>query len=263
MSGRVLVVDDEREMCEAIAAGLGPRGFEVQWHTSAEAALAALDTAEVDVVLTDLNMRGMDGLALCERVVASRPDVPVVVITAFGSLETAIAAIRAGAYDFITKPVKMEALAVALARAVQHRSLREEVKRLRRLVGEAGRFDELVGDSGAIRASGSCSNGSSTRTRACSSPARAAPGRRSSPGSSTATGAGRTARSSPSTARRCRSSSSRASSSAMRAVPSRTRAPRAPAFSSRRTAARSSSTRSRTYRSPSSRSSSARSRNGS
>src|SRR6266403_154982 len=110
MSGRVLVVDDERERCEAIAAGLGPRGFEVQWHTSAEAALAALDTAEVDVVLTDLNMRGMDGLALCERVVASRPDVPVVVITAFGSLETAIAAIRAGAYDFITKPVKMEAL---------------------------------------------------------------------------------------------------------------------------------------------------------
>src|SRR3989442_4682360 len=150
MSGRVLVVDDEREMCEAIAAGLGPRGFEVQWDTSAEAALAALDTAEVDVVLTDLNMRGMDGLALCERVVASRPDVPVVVITAFGSLETAIAAIRAGAYDFITKPVKMEALAVALARAVQHRSLREEVKRLRRLVGEAGRFDELVGDSRAI-----------------------------------------------------------------------------------------------------------------
>jgi len=150
MSGRVLVVDDEREMCEAIAAGLGPRGFEIESHTSGEAALAALDTAEVDVVLTDLNMRGMDGLALCERVVASRPDVPVVVITAFGSLETAIAAIRAGAYDFITKPVKMEALAVALARAVQHRSLREEVKRLRRLVGEAGRFDELVGDSLAI-----------------------------------------------------------------------------------------------------------------
>src|SRR3989475_12109655 len=151
MSGRILVVDDERVMCEAIAAGLGPRGFEIESHTSGEAALAALDTAEVDVVLTDLNMRGMDGLALCERVVASRPDVPVVVITAFGSLETAIAAIRAGAYDFITKPVKMEALAVAIARAVQHRSLREEVKRLRRLVGEAGRLDEVLGGTPAVR----------------------------------------------------------------------------------------------------------------
>jgi DNA-binding NtrC family response regulator len=122
VSGRVLVVDDEQEMCEAIAAGLGPRGYEVRWETSAEAALATLEAAEVDVVLTDLNMRGMDGLALCERIVASRPDVPVVVITAFGSLETAIAAIRAGAYDFITKPVKMDALSVALSRAVTRRS---------------------------------------------------------------------------------------------------------------------------------------------
>ena len=151
MSGRVLVVDDEREMCEAIAAGLGPRGYDVCSETSAEAALATLEGAEVDVVLTDLNMRGMDGLALCERIVTSRPDVPVVVITAFGSLETAIAAIRAGAYDFITKPVKMDALAVALSRAVQHRSLCEEVKRLRHLAGEAERFDELVGDSGPMR----------------------------------------------------------------------------------------------------------------
>ena len=151
MSGRVLVVDDEREMCEAIAAGLAPRGYDVHWETSAEAAIATLGGDETDVVLTDLNMAGMDGLALCQRIVTSRPDVPVVVITAFGSLETAIAAIRAGAYDFITKPVKMDALAVALARAVQHRSLREEVKRLRRLVGEVERFDELVGESAAMR----------------------------------------------------------------------------------------------------------------
>src|SRR5207245_1601385 len=115
--GRGLASDDLAQMCEAIAAGLGPRGFEIESHTSGEAALAALDTAEVDVVLTDLNMRGMDGLALCERVVASRPDVPVVVITAFGSLETAIAAIRAGAYDLITKPVKVAALAAGIAGA--------------------------------------------------------------------------------------------------------------------------------------------------
>ena len=151
MSGSILVVDDELEMCEAIAAGLDPRGFDVRWETSGEAALTTLAGAEVDVVLTDLNMRGMDGLAVCERIVASRPDVPVVVITAFGSLETAIAAIRAGAYDFITKPVKMDALAVALARAVQHRSLREEVKRLRQLAGETQRFENLVGDSPAMR----------------------------------------------------------------------------------------------------------------
>jgi DNA-binding NtrC family response regulator len=151
VSGRILVVDDEQTMCEALAEGLSPRGFDVHWETSAEAALAVLERAELDVVLADLNMRGMDGLALCQRVVETRPDVPVIVITAFGSLETAVGAIRAGAYDFITKPVKMDALAIALARAVQHRLLREEVKRLKELAGEVERFEELVGESAAMR----------------------------------------------------------------------------------------------------------------
>ena len=151
MSGRILIVDDEQPMCEALEAGLAPHGFTTRWTTTGEEALQILESTEVDVVLTDVQMRGLDGLALCERIVANRPDVPVVVITAFGSLETAVAAIRAGAYDFITKPVKMDALALALARAVQHRSLREEVKRLRRLVTESDRFDELVGDSAAMR----------------------------------------------------------------------------------------------------------------
>ena len=109
-------------------------------HTDPTEALAALRDADVDVVVTDLNMRGMHGLELCERVVASRPDVPVLVITAFGSLETAVGAIRAGAYDFLTKPVELDALVVALERAVQHRRLRDEVKRLRQVVDEASRL---------------------------------------------------------------------------------------------------------------------------
>jgi two-component system response regulator HydG len=96
-------------------------------------------------------MQGMDGLELCERLAASRPDVPVLVITAFGSLDTAIGAIRAGAYDFITKPLEVEALALALQRAVRHRSLSEEVRRLRRLVDEPHEFQELVGTSPAMR----------------------------------------------------------------------------------------------------------------
>ena len=147
MRGRVLVVDDDRSMCEVLEAGLGERGFDVRWTMSANEALEILGTVDLDVVITDLNMRGMNGLELCERIVLNRPDVPVVVITAFGSLETAIAAIRAGAYDFLTKPLELEALAVALARAVQHRSLREEVKRLRRLVADTEKFDELLGQS--------------------------------------------------------------------------------------------------------------------
>ncbi len=110
MTGRVLLVDDEQSLCEALAAGLTPKGFEVRWVTSGPDALDLLAATETDVVLTDLNMRGMSGIELCERVGANRPDIPVVVITAFGSLDTAIAAIRAGAYDFVTKPVETRCL---------------------------------------------------------------------------------------------------------------------------------------------------------
>jgi len=151
MTGRILLVDDDRALCELLAEGLGRRGFRVVWRLTGNEALAALEADDHDTVVTDLQMSGMNGLALCERIVANRPDVPVVVLTAFGSLETAVAAIRAGAYDFITKPVDVEDLALTLRRAVQHRALREEVRRLRRAVAESQRFEELLGASPAMR----------------------------------------------------------------------------------------------------------------
>ncbi len=150
--GRVLVVDDERSFCETLALVLGRRGFTVEWTTDPADALERTHDAELDVVLTDLDMRGMHGLELCERVVARRPEVPVVVITAFGSLDTAIGAIRAGAYDFLTKPIETEALVVALERAVRHRRLQAEVRRLRAAVEASTRFGNLLGTSTAMRA---------------------------------------------------------------------------------------------------------------
>jgi two-component system response regulator HydG len=96
-------------------------------------------------------MSGMSGLALCERVVANRPNLPVVLITAFGSLETAIGAVRAGAYDFVTKPFEPNVLALALDRAVRHRHLHEEVRRLREVVAKSAEMDGMVGTSPAMR----------------------------------------------------------------------------------------------------------------
>ncbi len=148
---RVLVVDDVQSMCEMLAERLPPLGFEVAWRTSGDEALALLAATDVDAVVTDLNMQGMNGLELCDRIVAGRPDVPVVVITAFGNLDTAIAAIRAGAYDFIVKPFDIKVLALSLERAVEHRRLRAEVKRLRRTVDESRRFGELLGTSAAMQ----------------------------------------------------------------------------------------------------------------
>ena len=152
MNRRVLVVDDDQSMCELIHDSLTKRDYEVEWRTRSDDALRVLEEKEVDVVVTDLKLGGgMSGLMLCERVVANRPDIPVVVITAFGSMESAISAIRAGAYDFITKPMDMQSLALTLDRALQHRELNAEVKRLRDAVQHGQHLDDIIGGSPSMK----------------------------------------------------------------------------------------------------------------
>jgi two-component system, NtrC family, response regulator AtoC len=151
MSRRVLVVDDDTAMCGMLAAHLARRGYDVTTREVASEAFELLRSSDFDVVVTDLQMRGMNGLELCERVVGDRADIPVIVITAFGSLELAIAAIRAGAYDFVPKPFEIEQLCIVLDRAIQHRNLRDEVKRLRDAASGPLRFDDIIGESAAMR----------------------------------------------------------------------------------------------------------------
>ena len=151
MTARILIVDDDQDMCELLKAGLTKRGYTVDWRTSAKAAFDFALNEDFDVAVTDINMPGTNGIELCERMLGSRPDVPVVVITAFGNLDTAIAAIRAGAYDFITKPFEIDALRIALDRAVQHRRLRDEVTRLKQAVTLSHGFGEILGKCTAIQ----------------------------------------------------------------------------------------------------------------
>ena len=151
MRGRLLIVDDDPNLCEVLDAGLRHRGFESCAASSAAAALQQLSGREFDAVLTDLSMAGMNGLELCQRIADDHPGLPVIVITAFGSLDTAVAAIRAGAYDFVTKPIDTDELALILDRAVQYRALREEVKRLRERVAASAGFEELIGESAPMK----------------------------------------------------------------------------------------------------------------
>jgi DNA-binding NtrC family response regulator len=148
---KVFIVDDEKEMVDLVQLGLKKRGFTVVPLMSGADALAAMTEHDVDVVVTDLNMKGMTGLELCQRIVADRPDIPVIVLTAFGSFETAVGAIRAGAYDFVTKPVEIEALAIAIRRAAEKRQLRGEVKRLREVVASTRGRGALIGGSPAMQ----------------------------------------------------------------------------------------------------------------
>lgn len=150
-NGRVLVVDDDVPMCDLLRESLSRREFDVRAVNTPIEAVECLRTHDYDALLTDLNMPGCNGIALCHEALSIRPGMPVVVLTAFGSLESAIAAIRAGAYDFLTKPVDIEVIALALGRAVTYARLRTDLRRLREQVAAQHPPAALVGESPVMR----------------------------------------------------------------------------------------------------------------
>lgn len=150
MSGNILVIEDDQDMCDLLTAGLSRRNFSVTTYISGKEGLAAVDLHATDVVLTDINLPDMNGLDICTSIVANLPDIPVIIMTAFGSMDTAIAAIRAGAYDFVTKPLDLDILAMSLQRAVRYRNLQQTVKKLSNAVKQPFHFDNLLGESPAM-----------------------------------------------------------------------------------------------------------------
>jgi DNA-binding NtrC family response regulator len=147
--GRVLVVDDDHESCVMLDEALSHRGFEVTWSTQpSEAVRLSAQEGPFDAVLTDLRMGEENGLDLGRRLGAEEPGLPVIVITAFGSIATAVEAMRAGAFDFITKPFDVEMVTMALDRAVRHAALQREVRALRSRSEQAsGDFEGMLGKS--------------------------------------------------------------------------------------------------------------------
>jgi len=149
-SGTLLIVDDDQSTRRMLTLGCEAVGYRVHSVESGEAALEWLRQAPVDAVLADLNMNGMNGTELCRRLAEEFPDVPAIVMTAFGTLENAVETMRVGAYDFLSKPLSIDALLIAVDRAVTHHALRVEVKRLRAVAGESGWGATLVGSSRAM-----------------------------------------------------------------------------------------------------------------
>ena len=151
MSGNVLIVDDDRNMRELLEEDLRLRGFEPMAANSAGSAWRSLSDENFDVVLTDVRMPGTTGIQLCQQIASGYPDLPVIVMTAFGSLESAVDALRAGAYDFVTKPIELDLLAVALQRAVRNRRLQRQVRQLAETVDHKAYFGEILGESPAMQ----------------------------------------------------------------------------------------------------------------
>jgi len=114
IGARILVVDDELSMREFLGILFEKEGHSVRLAEGGEAALQRLDDDEFDLVITDLKMPGVDGLEVVEKVKAVAPDTQVIVITAFATTETAVEAMKRGAYDYVMKPFKVDAIKVVV-----------------------------------------------------------------------------------------------------------------------------------------------------
>lgn len=150
--GAILVVDDDADMRELVHDMLKDRGHQVTTAGSGQEALKLLGEEDYAVVLTDLRMKGMQGLELLTEIKRSSADVGVILMTAFGSVETAVEAMKHGASDYLTKPVKKDELVRAVERVIRETALRREVSRLRREVHKEYSFHQILGKSKAIQA---------------------------------------------------------------------------------------------------------------
>ena len=150
--GAILVVDDDFEMRELIQDVLKDRAHQVVTAGDGDEALKRLGEQDYAVVLTDLRMKGMLGMELLAEIKRLYPDIGVVLMTAFGSVETAVEAMKRGASDYLVKPVKSEELTRVVERVIREARLRREVSRLRKEVHKEYSFHQILGRSKAIQA---------------------------------------------------------------------------------------------------------------
>jgi two-component system response regulator HydG len=147
----ILIVDDDESMLHTLGAELESRRYQVAAEACPETALKRVAEGDFGVVLTDFSMRGRTGADLCQEVQALRGEVPVIVMTAFASVESAVGSLRAGACDFLTKPFTIDDLVTRIDRALKRRDVREEVRRLGRPTETSSAVDDvLIGDSPAM-----------------------------------------------------------------------------------------------------------------
>ena len=147
---RVMIVDDEKTTREGLARALR-RTYEIVLAENGARALELLSEQPVDIVLTDLRMPGMDGLTLLQRMLARSPQPVCILLTAYGSIETAVDAMKRGAYDFLTKPVNLDQLDFTLKRALRARDMEEENRTLRAQLDDKFGMENMIGQSPAIR----------------------------------------------------------------------------------------------------------------
>lgn len=150
--GKLVVIDDDREMRALLKDFLETRGYAVLEYSTAIEALNGIPELEnVDAVISDIKMPGINGLEFTSRMTQLRPEIPILLITAFGSIETAIEAMQRGAFHYIVKPFKLTEIAVQVERAVEHRSIKRDNALLRKELRRSWSMGHIIGKSAAMQ----------------------------------------------------------------------------------------------------------------
>jgi two-component system NtrC family response regulator len=143
----ILIVDDEKNYLVVLEALLRPEGYEIVTADSARSALRLIEESDLDLVLTDMKMPGMNGMDLLEHCKRIKPEVPVIMMTAYGTIEMAVEAMKKHAYDYITKPFQNEEMKVTIKKALDNYRLVKENRRLNEALSERHRFSNIIGRS--------------------------------------------------------------------------------------------------------------------
>ncbi len=148
---RVLIVDDEEQMRELLAKVLEKNGYQVAAAGDGAQALALLEKEPVDLVVTDVRMPGLGGMEALKSIKELNPDIIVIIMTAFGSIDQAVQAVKEGAYDYINKPFKIDEMLLTIGKALEERRLRHEVTALRHELRTRYHFESLIGKGRAMQ----------------------------------------------------------------------------------------------------------------
>jgi len=148
---KLLIVDDEKRMCSILKAALEQPDRSITTADSGEAAVAALGVESFDIVLSDIKMPGIGGLQLLEKVKARNPATEVLLMTAFADTQTAVDAMKKGAYDYLIKPFEMDELRLKITRILEKRALKQENVQLKSRIKKTFSLENMVGRSGAMQ----------------------------------------------------------------------------------------------------------------
>ena len=150
-SGKILVVDDDANLLELVKMRLESAGYDVTAMIEGGDAIASIKTQSFDLCLLDLMLSDLDGIALMEEVHGVNPDLPAIILTAHGTIESAVEAMRKGAYSYLTKPFEPQDLLLQIERALDHRRLNSEIRRLKGLLEETNNFGNIIARSSSMR----------------------------------------------------------------------------------------------------------------